>query len=55
MDPKIVLVALNGLENILRLGQADAQNTDDGQNPYAMMIEECRGKFTLKLKKKWYS
>lgn len=42
MDPKIVQVALNGLENILRLGEQDAKN-HGGTNPYAVMIEECYG------------
>ncbi|XP_053663514.1 importin subunit alpha-7 [Anopheles marshallii] len=39
MDPKIVTVALNGLENILKLGEE--QRTKP--NPYAVMIEECYG------------
>ncbi|XP_076373391.1 karyopherin alpha1 [Tachypleus tridentatus] len=42
MDAKIVQVALNGLENILRLGEQDAKN-HSGVNPYAVMIEECYG------------
>ncbi|XP_067128794.1 importin subunit alpha-6-like [Centruroides vittatus] len=42
MDPKIVLVALNGLENILRLGEKDSKN-NGGVNPYGVMIEECYG------------
>lgn len=44
MDPKIVQVALNGLENILRLGDQDAK-MHGGINPYAVLIEECYGKF----------
>lgn len=40
MDPKIVTVALNGLENILKAG--NQQQTKP--NPYAVMIEECYGK-----------
>lgn len=43
MDSKIVQVALNGLENILRLGEQDAK-TSNGANPYSVMIEECYGK-----------
>ena len=43
MDAKIVQVALNGLENILRLGEQDAK-LHGGTNPYAVMIEECYGK-----------
>lgn len=39
MDPKIVTVALNGLENILKMGEE--QRTKP--NPYAVMIEECYG------------
>ncbi|XP_049804215.1 importin subunit alpha-7 [Schistocerca nitens] len=42
MDAKIVQVALNGLENILRLGDQDAK-THGGINPYAVLIEECYG------------
>ncbi|KAF4533396.1 hypothetical protein B566_EDAN003689 [Ephemera danica] len=40
-DAKIVQVALNGLENILRLGEQDTKGT--GVNPYAVLIEECYG------------
>ncbi|XP_049294289.1 importin subunit alpha-7 [Anopheles funestus] len=39
MDVKIVTVALNGLENILKVGEE--QRTKP--NPYAVMIEECYG------------
>lgn len=42
MDPKIIQVALNGLENILRLGDQDAV-THNGINHYAVLIEECYG------------
>lgn len=42
MDSKIVQVALNGLENILRLGQQDAK-MNGGNNPYTVMIEQCFG------------
>lgn len=41
MDPKIVQVALSGLENILKAGEH--QNTKP--NPYAVIIEECYGKY----------
>lgn len=41
-DPKIIQVALNGLDNILKLGAAEAKRTN-GTNPYAIMIEECYG------------
>ncbi|XP_076444463.1 importin subunit alpha-7-like [Babylonia areolata] len=42
MDSKIVMVALSGLENILRLGEQDAK-FHNAVNPYAIMIEECYG------------
>ncbi|KAL8563158.1 Importin subunit alpha-6 [Nucella lapillus] len=42
MDCKIVQVALNGLENILRLGEQTAKITNN-INPYAVSIEECYG------------
>jgi len=42
MDIKIVQVALNGLENILRLGEQDAK-MHGGTNAYAVMIEQCFG------------
>ena len=38
----IVQVALNGLENILRFGEAESKNTG-GSNPYAVIIEEVFG------------
>ncbi|XP_040192990.1 importin subunit alpha-7 isoform X1 [Rana temporaria] len=44
MDSKIVHVALNGLENILRLGEQEAkQGGDGGINPYCGLIEEAYG------------
>lgn len=46
MDSKIVQVALNGLENILRLGEQDAK-MQGGNNPYAVMIEACFGEKTI--------
>lgn len=42
MDTKIIQVALNGLENILRLGEQESK-THGGNNPYAVLIEECYG------------
>lgn len=42
MDSKIVHVALNGLENILRLGEQDA-TMHNGINPYTVLIEQCYG------------
>ena len=41
-DAKIIQVALNGLDNILKLGASEAKRTN-GPNPYAIMIEECYG------------
>nr|XP_026653589.1 importin subunit alpha-7-like [Zonotrichia albicollis] len=41
MDSKIVLVALNGLENILRLGEQEANQSGTGINPYCSLIEEA--------------
>uniref|UniRef100_A0A7N8X3P6 Importin subunit alpha n=1 Tax=Mastacembelus armatus TaxID=205130 RepID=A0A7N8X3P6_9TELE len=45
MDSKIVQVALNGLENILRLGEQEAkqENSGTGVNPYCSLIEEAYG------------
>lgn len=45
MDSKIVQVALNGLENILRLGEQEANQSGTGINPYCSMIEEAYGRF----------
>uniref|UniRef100_A0A3B3QSV4 Importin subunit alpha n=1 Tax=Paramormyrops kingsleyae TaxID=1676925 RepID=A0A3B3QSV4_9TELE len=43
MDSKIVQVALNGLENILRLGEQEAKQSGSGINPYCSLIEEAYG------------
>ncbi|MEE6484145.1 hypothetical protein FKM82_013767 [Ascaphus truei] len=43
MDSKIVQVALNGLENILRLGEQEAKQGGNGINPYCGLIEEAYG------------
>ncbi|KAF4804891.1 Importin subunit alpha-5 [Turdus rufiventris] len=43
MDSKIVQVALNGLENILRLGEQESKRSDTGINPYCALIEEAYG------------
>lgn len=42
MDSKIVQVALNGLENILRLGEIEAKR-GGGINPYCALLEEAYG------------
>jgi len=42
MDAKIIQVAINGLEHILRIGDADAKSSG-GVNPFAAIVEECGG------------
>jgi importin subunit alpha-6/7 len=42
LDLKVIEVSLNGLDNILKLGQHQAKQTG-GHNPYALIIEECGG------------
>lgn len=41
-DAKTVQVALNGIDNILKAGQ----QSDQRDNPYAVLIEECFGKYS---------
>lgn len=41
MDSHIVQVALNGLDNILKSGELHNAKA----NPYAVLIEECFGKY----------
>ncbi|MCJ8729527.1 hypothetical protein PDJAM_G00107580 [Pangasius djambal] len=43
MDSKIVQVSLNGLENILRLGEQESKQNGTGINPYCALIEEAYG------------
>ncbi|MBZ3879347.1 Importin subunit alpha-6 [Sciurus carolinensis] len=43
MDSKIVQVALNGLENILRLGEQESKQNGVGINSYCALIEEAYG------------
>lgn len=43
VDSHVVQVALNGLDNILKSGEQ--QNIKP--NPYAVIIEECYGKFKI--------
>ena len=45
MDNKIIQVALDGLENILRVGEADRGNPSQpgSINKYALFIEEANG------------
>lgn len=47
MDSKIVQVALNGLENILRLGEQESKQNGTGINPYCALIEEAYGRLFL--------
>ncbi|KFK43224.1 hypothetical protein AALP_AA1G096500 [Arabis alpina] len=43
-DPRIVTVCLEGLENILKVGEADKEmGLNDGVNLYAQLIEESDG------------
>jgi len=48
-DSKIVMVAMEGIENILRVGKQDAiaggggANFDNGCNTYSQYVEECGG------------
>lgn len=45
-DNKIIQVALDGLENILKVGEMDKDAAGEGQesiNQYALFIEECHG------------
>lgn len=43
MDNKIIQVALDGLENILKVGDMDKNAETDNMNRYAMFIEEAGG------------
>ncbi|KAK9084398.1 hypothetical protein Scep_030869 [Stephania cephalantha] len=43
-DPRIVTVCLEGLENILKVGEADKEaGKNGGVNLYAQMVDECEG------------
>ncbi|KAL2490372.1 Importin subunit alpha-4 [Abeliophyllum distichum] len=43
-DPRIVTVCLEGLENILKVGEADKENgLNGGINIYAQMVDDCEG------------
>ena len=41
-DPKIIMVAIEGIENILRVGKQDAA-AQGGENRYAQMVEADKG------------
>ena len=43
LDPKVLKVALDGIENILKAGEQEALRTENGMNPYAVIFEEERG------------
>jgi len=43
MDNKIIQVALDGLENILKVGEMDKAQNQNGVNMYAVYIEEAGG------------
>lgn len=42
-DPRIVTVCLEGLENILKIGEADKEAGNTTVNVYSEMIDECDG------------
>ncbi|KAE8688512.1 Importin subunit alpha-4 [Hibiscus syriacus] len=43
-DPRVVTVCLEGLENILKVGEADKEmGMNGGINLYAQMVDECDG------------
>ena len=42
-DARIVMVALEGIENILKIGESEAENRRLEQNPYAVKVEEADG------------
>uniref|UniRef100_A0A0M3KCE3 Importin subunit alpha-1 (inferred by orthology to a C. elegans protein) n=1 Tax=Anisakis simplex TaxID=6269 RepID=A0A0M3KCE3_ANISI len=43
MEPKIVKVTLNALDNILRHGENIRSKSKTGINPYCALVEEARG------------
>lgn len=46
LDNKIIQVALDGLENILKVGDLD-KDANNGTNPYAVYIEEAGGMLAI--------
>jgi hypothetical protein len=42
-DAKIVTVALEGLENILKVGATMAESSPSGENPHALTVERAQG------------
>lgn len=47
MDNRIIQVALDGLENILKVGENDKEANPGSVNQYALHIEECGGMVTI--------
>jgi importin subunit alpha-1 len=45
-DNKIIQVALDGLENILKVGESDKEQTN-GVNQYALFVEEAGGMLSI--------
>lgn len=43
MDNKLIQVALDGIENILKVGEEDKFRTGQGVNAYAIYVEEAGG------------
>lgn len=42
-DAKVVIVAMEGIEKILKVGESDAESMGNGVNMYAQYVEECGG------------
>jgi len=42
-DPKIIMVALEGIENILKVGAADVVLNGENANKFAEHVESCKG------------
>jgi len=47
-DPRIIVVALEGLENILKLGKAEVE-LQGGENRFSLQMEQCGGLDLLEL------
>lgn len=43
-DSRMIMVALNGLENILRIGESVSSSAGSNENQYAILVEQCGGK-----------
>ena len=41
-DPRVIQITLEGLENILKVGQLDVEK-NGGVNPFAVLVEEAFG------------